>query len=90
MTDWRALAQRITAQYLKESAERSDAAQRAALARRVIDKSGSAETLESFYSDPYTALAAEFLETAGDDTSFGAMEHFMKRKFREQGGDGNN
>jgi hypothetical protein len=86
MTDWRALAQRVTERYLEESKQRGDAAERAALARTVLDKTGDAETLDRFYTDPMTALAAEFIETEGDH-SFGALAAFMERKNREKGGD---
>lgn len=86
MTNIRGLVHQITERYLEESTQRPDAAERAALARKLLDKSGSAETLEQFYSDPLTVLAAEFLETAGADTSFGALAAFMERKFKEKGG----
>jgi hypothetical protein len=85
MTDWRTLAQRITAQYLEESKQRPDAADRAALARTVLDKTGDAETLDRFYTDPMTALAAEFLEEPSDH-SFEHLFEFMARKSKETGG----
>jgi hypothetical protein len=88
MTDWKTLAQRVTAQYLKESTERPDAAERAALARTVLDKTGDAETVDRFYTDPMTALATEFIETEGDH-SFEALAAFVERKNREKGGNGN-
>jgi hypothetical protein len=80
------LARRVTETYLRESRERFDAADRAALARKLIEKSGSAEALQQFYSDPQMALAAEFLETVGDNPSFEALFEFMERKSKERGG----
>jgi len=54
----------------------------------VLDKTGDAETVDRFYTDPMTALATEFIETEGDH-SFEALAAFVERKNREKGGNGN-
>jgi hypothetical protein len=77
-----ALARRVTERYLEESSERTDAADRAARARRLIDKPGvTMETLELYYNDSNMELVAEFLLESSDHT-FGALFEFMEARAR--------
>ena len=77
-----ALARRVTEVYLAESSARTDAADRAARARRVIDKPGvTMETLELYYNDSNMERVAEFLLESSDH-SFGALFEFMETRAR--------
>jgi hypothetical protein len=79
------LARKVTERYLEESRERFDAAERAQLARIVLDKTGGdAAVLERFYSDPVCALAAEFVE--GGDHSFERMMQMVDERFKGKDG----